>query len=430
MEDPLAMRNMLRYIPLIHDRILVVKMGGQIIRDKKFINILLDLLLLHTLGVQLVIVHDIDDQTKALLPGANGIGSKPSDVITPEVIDRIKPACATTLVDLLSKLSQINQTVAPINAFSGALVKARHKGVVAGVDQQQLGEVDTVDTEAIMTLLKQRLIPVISPLGTTKQGKLLYLPADEVAAEVAIQMPALKLLYLTKYDGIFARGQKVDQLCLSEAVSLASSNLVSGDMLFKLQQGIKACQFGVPRVHFINCSHDGAVLTELFTRDGIGTMLYNDNYLNIRPAGLDDVSRIMAMTENPVREDRLLRRSVEEVSANIGEYLVYEKDNLVIGCCRLHYWQTEKAAELSHLVVDPEYHRKGTAAQLLEYCENEAKRKEMERIFALTTRTESWFVNRGFRIMDVNALPTEKRTTYNPNRGSKIMGKPLLEEQA
>ncbi|MFA6411002.1 MAG: GNAT family N-acetyltransferase, partial [Candidatus Buchananbacteria bacterium] len=144
------------------------------------------------------------------------------------------------------------------------------------------------------------------------------------------------------------------------------------------------------------------------------------------PATTDDVSRIMEITENPVREEKLVRRSAEEVRENITEYLVYEKDGQVIGCCRLRYWLAEKVAEFSHLVVDPDYHHRGIAAQLLEYSEKEAGKKGMDSIFALTTRTESWFVNRGFRLQDLSTLPREKQETYDHGRKSKIMGKPLL----
>lgn len=427
MKYPLALREALHYIPLFRDKIFVIKMSGELIKSDEFGKIIMDIALLQTLGIHPVIIHGIDAAAKDLLPNVDGIGHEKSDVINDDRLNKLKPVCTMITIDILSRLSEVSQTIVPIRACTGTFIRAKRKGVINGINQQLLGEVDTIDVEIIGKLLKEGAIPVISPLATTAQGELLYLPADELAAEVAIWISAAKLLFMTGIDGIFIEKEMLSQLPLEQAIKLAAEEkFVSGEVLFKLKQAIKACQRGIPRVHFLNGWRDGSLLQEIFSRDGNGTMLYNDIYLNIRPAELDDVARIIEMAEVPIQEEKIIHRTADEIRGQINEYLVYEKDGQAIGCCRLHYWQTEKALEFSHLVIDQEYRHRGIAAQLLEYCEKEGRKKGMERIFALTTRAESWFVNRGFQLQAISTLPDAKRKTYDRSRHSKIMGKSLL----
>lgn len=428
MKDPLGLRTILHYLPLYKGRIFVIKISGTLVQSPaEFAKIAIDIALMQTLGVSIIVVHGINDDTKKLLASSSGIAKRPTDAITDELMEKLKPICTSITAEILSKFSQVDHAVSDIRACVGTFVKAKRKGVIDGIDQKRLGEVDSIDIDGVKRLITSGFIPTFSPLATTRQGELLYIPADELAAEIAIQMSAVKLIYLTGVKGIYANGNLISQLSVPEAQEFAQGSLISGDVLFKLEKGINACQKGVSRIHFLDGWQDGALLLEILSRDGCGSMLYGDTYINIRSAELDDVDRIMVITDIPAQEQALICRTVEEIRQHIGEYFVYEKDGFVIGCCRVHAWPNEQIGEFSHLVVAAEYRHQGIAMKLLELSEEHFRQQGLARIFALTTRTESWFVNRGFREQDIKYLPEEKRQAYNAQRKSKVMGKSLMD---
>lgn len=429
MENPLLLREALRYIPIFRGSIFVIKISGELIeRDDLLANTIVDIALLQTLGIKPVLIHGADQQINSLLgaAGRKRKRTKAVEVTEPELMEIIKQACAMTTLKVIAQLSKVGQTVAPMKAFSGNLVRAKRKGVLEGVDYQLSGEVDSVDVDTLKKVLEGNLVPVISPLAISSQGEILYLVADEIAAEIAIRLAARKLIFMINVDGIFVKGELLRQQTLKEAIELVQeTSFVSGDILSKFQEGIRVCRAGVPRIHFINGKRDGSLLLEIFSRDGSGTMIYRDTYANIRPARPSDIQRIMQMAEMPIREKRLIRRTVEELQEALPQFIVYEKDDQVIACCRLMIWPEEQCGEIAHLVVDENYRHQGIAVQLIEYLEDRARKQRLQIVFALTTRAESWFLNRKFSEGNPDILPQDRKRLYDRTRRSKVMVKKL-----
>jgi len=429
MQNPLAIRDLLRYIPLFRGATFVIKLNGELItQTDQLANVIVDVALLQQLGIRPIMVHGAGHQMANLfelskLRSENGPGGW---IITGEQMELIKQTCSLATLELTRLFSNIAQTVAPIRLFTGNTVRAKRRGVISGIDHCLSGEVDQVDTATISAVQSEGLLPIISPLASDKNGSLLFLGADELATQVAISLKAQKLIFLVNADGVFVQRKLISQLTVEEAKELSKEGgFVSGSMLRKLRQGTDACQKGVDRVHFINGKRDGVLLQELFSRDGIGTMIHRDVYANIRPAEPKDVQPIMELTDQEASEGRLVHHGIEEVQRELGSYFVYEKDSQVIGCCRLVCWPESQMAEIRHLVVDDSYRRQGVAANLVERLEQEARQRGMRQIFALTTRAESWFVNRNFEVGSPDLLPPERRGAYDHTRNSKVMVKSL-----
>jgi len=429
MGNSLILREVLRYVPMFRGSIFVIKISGELIeQDDLFANTIVDIALLQALGIKLVLVHGASQQINSLLE-ATGHKTKKTqavEVTDPELMEVVKRACAMTTLKVVAQLSKVSQTISSIKTFNGNVVRSKRKGILGGVDHQLTGEVDFIDVDTLTKVLESNLMPVISPLAINSQGETLYLVADEIAAGIAIKLAAKKLIFMTEVDGIFVQGSMLRQQTLEEATKLVQeTSFVSGDILFKLQKSIEVCQAGVSRVHFINGKRDGSLLLEIFSRDGSGTMIYGDTYTNIRSALPSDIQRIMEMAEMSVREERLVGRTAKDIQKILDQFIVYEKDDQVIGCCHLRTWPEEQCAEIAHLVVDENYRHQGIATQLIEYLEDKTKKQGLKMIFALTTRAESWFVNRQFREGSPDVLPADRKKVYDYTRNSKVMVKNL-----
>ncbi|NUM25767.1 MAG: amino-acid N-acetyltransferase [Candidatus Buchananbacteria bacterium] len=429
MENPLVLREVLRYIPMYRGTVFVVKVSGRLIADTQaFANIIVDAALLAALGIRPVLVYGANSQIESAVAATGGKIKLHQGymVIEPAHASAVRQACALTTLEVTESLTRVSQSRAPLRVLSGNFITARRKGVIDGFDFQLIGELETLDVAGLTDLIQSGVMPIISSLATSKSGEMLYVFPDELAAEVAIRLGAKKLVYLMEGNGIFARQELIRQLTPHEAGELVNTGLVRGTTLIKLKQAIRACEQGVPRVHLINGHRDGSLLVEMFSRDGSGTMVYNDVYADIRQATLSDIQRIMEMAAEPVSQGRLIHRTVEQVQAVIEQFYVYEKDGQVIGCCQLVPWPEHRSAEIAHLVVDPQYRHHHIAILLVEYLEREAvKSGRIGMVFALTTRSESWFINRGYQLGNPDLLPPAKRQTYDKTRNSKVLVKHL-----
>jgi amino-acid N-acetyltransferase len=421
------------YIHAFRGRTFVVAFGGEVVADGKFVGLTHDFNLLASLGVRLVLVHGARPQIEAQMK-ARGI--RPRYVRGMRVTDEsamqcVKQANGQLRVEIEALLSMglpfSPMANATIRVAGGNFVVARPRGVVDGVDMQYTGEVRRVHTDVIRQRLDTGDLVLVSPLGYSPTGEIFNLTLEDVAAEAAIALGADKLIFLIDAAGV----ADDDGVLMRElTVSQAQSRLTQGDTLASelpahLPAAVRACRGRVARVHLISRHVDGALLLELFTREGTGTMVSQDPLEQLRPAVIDDVGGVLQLIEPLEAEGTLVKRSRELLEIEIERFFVLEHDGRVVACAALYPFSDDGAAELACLAVHPEYRNAGAGERLLRGVESEARRQQMARLFVLTTRATHWFIEHGFAESSVDDLPASKQALYNYQRRSKVLVKAL-----
>jgi len=316
---------------------------------------------------------------------------------------------------------------ARLRVVSGNLITARPLGVREGVDYGFTGEVRRIDDRAIRLWLDQDAIVLLSPLGYSPTGEIFNLRAEEVATASAAALRADKLLVLSESSVPHDRdGRSIRELSPSDAERLlAERDDLSEETVRYLQQALRACRAGVRRTHLIERRVDGALLLELFTRDGVGVMITADIYEGLRPATIDDVGGLLELIQPLEEEGTLVRRSRQRLEMEIDRFSVLERDGAIIGCAALYPFAEERLGELACVAMHPNYRNSGRAETLLRYIERQAREQGLNRLFVLTTRAAHWFQERGFEPAEVADLPIRKQALYNWQRRSKVFIKTL-----
>ena len=316
---------------------------------------------------------------------------------------------------------------AQLRVVSGNFVIAKPKGVLAGIDYGFTGDVRRIDQQAITHWLQNNTIVLLSPIGYSVTGEAFNISAEAVAMATARALHADKLLML--YEGadlVGADGQLIRQLKPSDAVNLLTAvATMPGDVARHLEQAVEACRAGVRRVHLLKRCQDGALLLELFTRDGIGTMLTADIYDDIRKASIDDVGGVLELIRPLEEAGVLMRRSRELLEVEIERFTIIERDGKIIGCAALYPFADEQIGELACVAINHEYRNQGRAESLLEYIERQARQQGLQQLFVLTTQTSHWFQEHGFSMADLTELPVTKQAMYNWQRRSRVLIKTL-----
>ncbi|HLA74803.1 MAG TPA: amino-acid N-acetyltransferase [Gammaproteobacteria bacterium] len=421
-------RNSSPYINAHRGRTFVVVFGGEAVSDAGFPNLVHDIALLNTLGVRLVLVHGARPQIEQRLQerGAEMHYVSGLRVTDDAALACVKEAAGTVRVEIeaLFSMGLANSPMAGarIRVASGNFVTARPLGVRDGVDYRHTGEVRRVDIQAIQKNLEEGAIVVLSPIGYSPTGEVFNLSAEDVATSVAIELHADKLLYLMEAPGLMdARKQLIQQLTLLEAEQvLDAKRKIPGEIKRHLASAIRACKHGVRRAHLISRHIEGALLLELFTRDGAGTLITAKTYDDTRQATIEDVGGILELIQPLEVEGVMVRRSRERLEMEIDHFVVMERDGMVIACAALYPFADEKVAELACFAVHPDYRNAGRGDALLELIEDIARQKEIRRLFVLTTHTAHWFVERGFAEGKINQLPLTRQAFYNYQRKSKV----------
>jgi amino-acid N-acetyltransferase len=316
---------------------------------------------------------------------------------------------------------------ADIRVASGNFVTAMPMGVLGGVDLMHTGEVRKIDATGIRRRLDGNEIVLLSPLGYSPTGEVFNLSLEDVATSAAIALDADKLIFLMDTAGVAGEnGNLLRELTTAEAEAiLAPTAALPTDVGYYLPCAVRACRKGVARAHLISRHVDGALLQELFTHEGIGSMVSEDPLETLRDATIDDVGGILALIEPLEAGGILVRRSRELLEMEIDRFSVLEYDGLIIGCAALYPFPKEKAAELACMAVHPDYRGAGRGEALLEYMQVRALAKGFKQLFVLTTRTAHWFLERGFTEAGVDKLPEAKQGLYNYQRRSKVFMKKL-----
>ena len=436
-------RSATPYIHAFGGRTFVIAFGGEIVDEKQFIALTHDLNLLASLEVRLVLVHgarpQIEQRLKRdkLAPAFHN-GLRVTDDAAMEAVKEANGAVRVEIEALLSMgIANSPMAGADIRVASGNFVTAKPLGVRDGVDLQHTGEVRKIDAVGIQKRLNDNEVVLLSPLGYSPTGEAFNLSLEDVAVSTAIALDADKLIFLMDSAGVQnLRGELLREVTAEKAKNLlknvqdtletnAEPINFSEDVTYYLPAAIRACEHGVARVHLISRHIDGAIIQELFTHSGIGTMVTELPLETMRQANIDDVGGILKLIEPLENEGILVRRGRERIEMEIAQFYVMEHDARTIGCASLHPFAEEKQVEFACLAIDPEYRGGGRGDKLFNYCQQQAKSLGFTQLFCLTTRTEHWFLERGFIEVSIEQLPQQKQQLYNYQRKSKVFIKTL-----
>jgi len=418
------------YIHAHRNRTFVIFFSGEAVNEK-LDNLVHDFALLKSLGIRLVLVHGIRPQIDRYLKEHSIQPRYHHNLrITDEkTLPFVKQAAGLVQLEISALLSMgvANSPMAgaKIRVISGNYVTAQPLGIIDGIDYCHTGRVRRIDHHAIHQQLDQNNIVLISPIGFSPTGEVFNLTAEQVATEVAIALNAEKLILLTEHDCLSKNHQIIRQMTTREAKSLlAQTNALPQAILHSLQAAIKGCQHGVERVHLINYHTDGALLLELFSRDGIGTLVSASRFEEIRQATLEDIGGILELIKPLEERGILVKRSREKLEMDIGDYIVIERDGLIIGCIALHCVD-QYAAEIACLAVHPDYRGSHRGQYLLDFLVKKAGKKKIRKLYALSSQTMHWFIERGFKPVNIAELPPALKSAYNKARNSKVLCKDL-----
>jgi len=421
------------YIHAFGGRTFVIAFGGEVVSEGEFVALAHDVNLLNALDVRVVLVHGARPQIEAELKemGATIQYVDGLRVTDADALACVKEAAGSVRVEIEALLSMglpnSPMAGADIRVASGNFVTAQPLGVRNGVDLQHTGVVRKIDAVAIQRRLDLNEIVLLSPIGYSPTGEVFNLTVEDVATNAAIALQAEKLIFLMDTPGVTdAKGKLIKDLTTQQAAKLAKTPRdPAADEAIYLPCAARACQQGVSRAHLISRHVDGAILQELFTLNGIGTMISPGPVESIRQANIDDVGGILSLIEPMEEQGILVRRSRELLEMEIECFHILEHDGIAIGCAALYPFAQEKAGELACLAVRPEYRDAGRGASLLGHVEEVARKKKLKRLFVLTTQTAHWFVERGFVETSVQELPQKKQALYNYQRRSKVFVKKL-----
>ena len=418
------LRGILQYVPRFREKIFVVAIDGEIVASPNFANILLDLAVLRSLSIKVILVHGAARQIAQLaaergaaISNADGTG------ITDDATLKVSIEAATNVMtEIMQGLTSVDLRAAYANA-----IIAHPAGILGGVDQLNTGRVERVDTKSLHLFLNEGIIPVIPPLGYDGEGKTFRVNSDGIALEVAEAMQAMKILFLSASEGVVVNGEIIGQLSIGDAEEFVKKKRagIEASLLSKLEHAARACRLGVARVHLLDGRHDEALLSEIFSHEGIGTMVYSNEYQQIRRVFKKDVRAIMALIRQSVDNEELVKRTRAEILAHLDEYWVLELDRNLVGCVAVHIYAEQQMAELACLYVNKSHEGEGHGRKLMAFAEQLAAEKGMKQIFALSTQTFHFFQQKGgYTEATPDLLPPERRKKYDASaRKSKVMVK-------
>ncbi len=417
------LRAILQYVPVFRGQTFVVAVDGAVLAAGHLSHLLLDLAVLQSLNVRVALVYGAGHQIRAL-----GMERR-VELTTVDGTGRTDAATLEVSIDAISRLSSTLMqalTVAGIRTASANALIAHRAGMVGGVDQEFTGVVDRVDAQSLMSFLEQGILPLVAPLGYDRQGVTLRLNSDSAAVETALALRAAKIVFVTLGRVLDSRGEQIRHVGVEQAEALVERDgfpEFPPHLLSKLRHAAKACRERVPRVHIVDGARDDALLAELFSNEGIGTMVYADAYQEIRPAGPGDAASIHAMIRSSVVEQELRDRSVEELAREIGDFFVIEVDGNAVGCMALHLYPELQAAELACLFIRRSHENQGYGRRLVAYAIDRARREGAGRLFLLTTGARSYFERlAGFREGRPEDLPEERRSIWEASgRRSQVL---------
>jgi amino-acid N-acetyltransferase len=423
---PTDLRGILHYVPQFRDRVFLIAVDGSVVADENFGNLLLDIAVLRSLNIHIVLVHGAGHQIKLLSerlhdPISNHDGTGVTDATT---LGIAITAATNVTHEILEGLKLNDIRAAQTNA-----IEAVPLGIIKGIDHQHTGKVHQVDLEMLRMLLDKGIVPIIPPLGFDGNGHTYRLNSDAVAVEIARELRAVKLMFIGSANGLEIDGKLVQQMSVKdlEAALKNPGDKIVSEMMSKAQHALRAGQGGVARVHIINGQVDEGLLAEVFSNEGIGTLIYADEYQAVRKAMRKDIRHMMTLIKPTIQEEQLVKRTRGTIDKHVGEYYVFEIDNNIVGLIALHAYPDQKMAELASLAVSPAHEHRGIGSRLALFVENIAREQGAEKIFCLSTQAFTFFQHKlGYIEGTPEDLPDARRDKYDQSgRNSKVLVKSL-----
>lgn len=425
---PTDLRGILQYVPQFRERTFVIAVDGAVMGDDNFANILMDVAVLWSLNIRTVLVHGAAAQIQAL---AVEQGMVPSDLEGSGVTDAATLQLALIAANRLTHEVLAGLSAADLRGASTNAVIAHPQGILRGVDHLFTGRVERIDFEPLQALLASGIVPVVAPLGIDGDGHSYRVNSDSVALEVAKALGAVKLVYITTADGLFLNGKLVRQVLVDELADGLQNGLVAPAQVSKARHAVAACQSDVPRVHVINGQVDEGLLAEVFSNQGIGTLVLANEYRQIRQARRKDVRSIQQLIQASVDSEELLPRSRAAIERELGDYFIFEVDRTTAACIALHLYPDENKGELACLAVGPSFENQGIGRRMTQFVEDRARELGLDVLFALSTQTFNFFRSKaGFSDGTPEDLPPARRERYEQSgRRSRVLTK-VLKPQA
>jgi amino-acid N-acetyltransferase len=420
------LRGILHYVTGFRDKIFVVAIDGEILGSENFANILLDIAVLRSLNIKVALVHGAGLQIEQ---AAHEQGVRPSNSDGTGRVDETTLQISISVALRLTNQIMEGLTQVDLRAAYANCIIAHPFGIVHGIDFQYSGKVERVDVKLLELFLREEIVPVIPPLGFDGEGKTFRVNSDLVALEVAEALHAAKLIYLSASDGLVLEGQRIGHLVapeLEEVLKKRKDSLPKG-LLSKLEHAAQACRYGVPRVHLLNGNVNEALLAEIFSNGGVGTMVYSNEYEQVRHLYKKDIREVMSLIQQSVRSEELVRRTRAEILANIGDYWVLEIDGHIVGCVAMYPYPEQELAELACLYVSRSNENQGLRRKLMSFVENLARERGFSKLIALSTRAFVYLQQKGgFVEAGPEILPPARRAKYESSgRNSRILLKNL-----
>ncbi|EFF3572623.1 TPA: amino-acid N-acetyltransferase [Escherichia coli] len=425
-------RHSVPYINTHRGKTFVIMLGGEAIEHENFSSIVNDIGLLHSLGIRLVVVYGARPQIDANLAAHHHepLYHKNIRVTDAKTLELVKQAAGTLQLDITARLSMsLNNTPlqgAHINVVSGNFIIAQPLGVDDGVDYCHSGRIRRIDEDAIHRQLDSGAIVLMGPVAVSVTGESFNLTSEEIATQLAIKLKAEKMIGFCSSQGVTNDdGDIVSELFPNEAQARVEAQEEKGDYnsgtVRFLRGAVKACRSGVRRCHLISYQEDGALLQELFSRDGIGTQIVMESAEQIRRATINDIGGILELIRPLEQQGILVRRSREQLEMEIDKFTIIQRDNTTIACAALYPFPEEKIGEMACVAVHPDYRSSSRGEVLLERIAAQAKQSGLSKLFVLTTHSIHWFQERGFTPVDIDLLPESKKQLYNYQRKSKVL---------
>ncbi|MDP0499251.1 MAG: amino-acid N-acetyltransferase [Verrucomicrobiota bacterium JB022] len=426
--QPADLRGILKYVPQWRGHVFIIAIDGAVIQDDNLHHLVLELAVMHNLGIRIVITHGIGEPLRRTaeergLAITDYRGEGPTDDATLELAIEVAGLLEHRLV---RGLTQNGLRCANANA-----VRATERGLLKGVDQLNSGKVDRIDKQMIRTMIDNDIVPVLSPIAFDRDGWPYRLNSDHLASALALELQASKLIFLTLYPGLSVRGEFQLNVSVQEVRELLDREpeAIDEPVRSKALHAVKTIEAGTPRAHLIDARIPDGLLTEIFSKVGIGSMIHANPYAQIRRARSGDVDSIHRLTLIGVREESLRLRTREELEDHIDDYRVYEIDDSIIGCCRLSPLEDGKSAEIASVFVHPIYQGRHIGRAMVEYAIEEARKTGLERVYALSTQTSAYFTKiLGFAETEPTEIPSSLQTrTADANRRSRVLVRHLKE---
>ncbi|MGS2722186.1 amino-acid N-acetyltransferase [Porticoccus sp. GXU_MW_L64] len=422
-------RNAAPYINAHRGKTFVLMFDGDAVQHENFANVIHDIALLRSLGVRLVLVHGARTQISQRLAELDIEQYIENDIRVTDAstLAAVKDATGSLRIHIEALLTMglANSPMhgSEIRVTAGNFVIAKPMGVRDGVDYKYTGLIRRIDTEGINKQLDDGSIVLLSPVGYSTTGEVFNLTLEDVATRAAISLRAEKLIALTRHEGLLDEGGQLIRSCSLRTVNkLLDSSPFNNERLL-VQAIVNSAENGVERCHCVSYQTDGALLQELFTRDGAGTLIAKDHKEQLLSASIDDVGGILELIEPLEKEGTLVKRSRELLEVEIGRFCVIKKEDVIIACGALYPYQEAHTGEVACLVIHPDYRGGNRGARLIEFLEEKAREQQLNSIFVLTTVSAHWFLDQGFVEQSIDKLPASKQQMYNFQRNSKVFVK-------